>query len=197
MGNSKHDKWKKQQLNIIDEMTKVARSVGKSIAQLAPWTEFEMAADISELPDDQIFLNSRYQVNVRTRKAPPPFGAYAELSIKTRDKVAYHDWRDFQRIKNELIGPEFEAVELYPAESRLVDTSNQYFLFCFRRFKFPFGFDERLVSETEFNGSRQRPFENKPADLADPEDFKKLIEEEFKRRGLELEVIRGKEAKAT
>jgi hypothetical protein len=36
-----------------------------------------------------------------------------------------HDWRDLQRIKNQLVGPECEAVELYPAESRKVDTANQ------------------------------------------------------------------------
>jgi len=50
------------------------------------------------------------------------------LSIKRLDKHPVRDWRHFQRIKNELIGEENEAVELYPAQSRLVDTTNQYHL---------------------------------------------------------------------
>ena len=40
-----------------------------------------------------------------------------------------------------------EAVELYPAESRLVDNANQWHLWCVTGFRFPFGFAERLVSE--------------------------------------------------
>jgi len=52
------------------------------------------------------------------------------LSIKRHDKEAFHDWRVFQRIKNAILGEEWEGVEIYPAESRLVDTCNQYHLFC-------------------------------------------------------------------
>jgi hypothetical protein len=32
-----------------------------------------------------------------------------------------HDWGDLQRIKNAILGPSCEAVELYPACDRLVD----------------------------------------------------------------------------
>jgi hypothetical protein len=42
------------------------------------------------------------------------------------DGQAIHDWRELQRIKNEIVGDEIEAVELYPAESRLLDTANWY-----------------------------------------------------------------------
>lgn len=38
-------------------------------------------------------------------------------------------WRDGQRIKNELIGPERTAIEIYPPESQLVDSANMYHLF--------------------------------------------------------------------
>lgn len=38
------------------------------------------------------------------------------LSIKRLSKGVVHDWRELQRIKNELTHPECEAVELYPAE---------------------------------------------------------------------------------
>lgn len=127
----------------------------------------------------RVFLNSIYQVQVEWIECPPPFGHCAYLSIKTLDKSPRHDWRELQRIKTELIGEEVEAIELYPAESRVVDTANQYHLFCFPRLetdghKFPFGFDARIISEGSSvgisetgKGSRQRDFrpELKPDDV--------------------------------
>jgi hypothetical protein len=60
-------------------------------------------------------------------------------------------WQDFQRIKNELVGEEREAVELYPAESRLIDTSNAWHLWCPPEgTEWPFGwFRGRLVYDYE------------------------------------------------
>ena len=48
------------------------------------------------------------------------------LSIRRTDRAPCRDWRHFQQIKNQLCGPEREGVELYPAESRVVDTANQF-----------------------------------------------------------------------
>ncbi len=55
-----------------------------------------------------------------------------------------------------------EAVELYPAESRKVDTANQYWLWCFRsdKVRFPIGFQERAVTDVPLGKSVQRPFED-------------------------------------
>lgn len=52
------------------------------------------------------------------------------LSIKLNKKEKMKDFRQLQIIKNLLLGPEVEAVELYPAESRLKDAANQYHLWC-------------------------------------------------------------------
>lgn len=91
------------------------------------------------------------------------------LSIRDLDSTtAVHDWRVLQSIKNALAGPEWEAVELYPAESRLVDQANQYHLWCFPE-QLPFGFQERVVMTAKENdraqalldtglSGRQRPF---------------------------------------
>lgn len=88
------------------------------------------------------------------------------LSIKRLDRDTIHDWRDLQRIKNELIGAEHEAVELYSAESRLVDTTNQYHLWVLSDPKaaFPFGWTSRLVSDKASVGmARQRSRQEFPA----------------------------------
>lgn len=119
----------------------------------------------------ELYINSRYQVAVRREET----GAM-HLSIHRLDKQPIHDWRDLQRIKNEIAGPEAEAIELYPAESRLVDIANETHLWVFvPGFVLPIGWRERLVSEAESHGSRQRPFEDKPTDLMSAEELLRRI----------------------
>lgn len=103
-----------------------------------PWTPFVgmplTPEEINQYPastaPEKVYENSRYQVFQRTTEAE---GAQTviQLAIRNKDGSARHDWREFQRIKNELLGREAEAVELYPAESRLTDTRNEFHLFCF------------------------------------------------------------------
>lgn len=114
----------------------------------------------------EIWRNSRYQVLVHDRPSPPDSGnwpAMIWLSIKRRDKEPIHDWRDLQRIKNDLIGPEHEAMELYPAESRVVDTANQIHLWVLAdpTIKFPVGFTHGIRHDgPSVFGEKQRPFED-------------------------------------
>lgn len=120
----------------------------------------EATREVERLKLQEIWINSIYQVNILRLKPNETKGPeLIHLSIKRRDKDTCHDWRDFQRIKNELVGPEFEAVELYPAESRLVDTANQYHLWVINdpTFRWPFGFGERLVIKESGGGATQRP----------------------------------------
>lgn len=58
-------------------------------------------------------------------------GGWHHLSIRRFDKAACRDWRHFQWIKNEICGAEREAIEVFPAESRLMDASNQYHLWVY------------------------------------------------------------------
>jgi hypothetical protein len=109
----------------------------------------------------EIWINDLYQVQVR------PYDNMGLLHINIRRRDGAHDirdWRHFQRIKNEILGPESEAVELYPAESRLHDTSNKFHLWGYRNdsFRFPIGFDKRDVRDGgkgELPGMRQRPLD--------------------------------------
>lgn len=116
---------------------------------------------------EEVWKNSRYQVLViREVEQDAGFPKLIWLSIKRLDKQPIHDWRDLQRIKNELVGADHEAVELYPAESRLTDTSNQFHLWVLAQpgLRFPFGFtDGRNVMAGSNGKSRQRPFETETA----------------------------------
>jgi hypothetical protein len=82
---------------------------------------------------DEVWNNDVYSVNVRF-KPDRVFGTregMIQLGISALNGAARHDWREFQAIKNQLAGVECEAFELYPAESRLLDPSNYYTLWCF------------------------------------------------------------------
>tara|TARA_R110000824_G_scaffold14986_9_gene63448 strand:- start:44 stop:619 length:576 start_codon:yes stop_codon:yes gene_type:complete len=52
------------------------------------------------------------------------------LSIRRIDDPSIYacDWRDMQAIKNDLCSPIREAVEIYPSEERVHDTSNVFHL---------------------------------------------------------------------
>lgn len=132
--------------------------LGKACAlheQRPEWTPFEeidrptLVGMGQEIFDNARFYhNSRYHVVVREYEPVDADAAtLVHLSIRNNDRSTERDWRDFQRIKDELVGPEEEAVELYPATSRLVDTSNQYHLWCVQGVAWPFGFHERLVMD--------------------------------------------------
>lgn len=115
----------------------------------------------------RILVNSRYQVQVH-EVPESALGPLVWLSLKRHDLAPLRDWRDLQRLKNEILGPDVEAVELYPAESRLVDMGNQYHLWALARGeRFPFGFQARSVTEEALPGGAQRPWprEVRPPDL--------------------------------
>ncbi len=98
---------------------------------------------------DYSFANSRYQVLVNFEAAPgwPPV---VHLKIKAHDKRCVRDWRDMQRIKNEICGTEAEGVELYPAEKRLVDEVNEFHIFVLHPATgFPFGHEHRATATPE------------------------------------------------
>jgi len=92
--------------------------------------------------EGNIWLNDTYQVVERRFWNEALKRPMVHLSIKRRDREIIRDWRDLQEIKNELVGPDCEAVELFPDETRLVDTSNQYHLWALAEpgLHFPFGF---------------------------------------------------------
>ena len=120
-------------------------------------TEDEIEKEIQRELNGKIFVNSLYQVAVYNNSPDIIW-----LSIKRRDKSPAKDWRHFQRIKNELVGAEHEAMEIYPAESRLVDTANQYHLWVFKdpSFRIPIGFNRgRKIMDSgqaERTGAKQR-----------------------------------------
>jgi len=115
---------------------------------------------------DALYLSEFYQVAID--KDPPhafPGVVMWHLSIKRIDKEPIMDWRDLQAIKSQLCGDEAEALQLFPAESRCVDTSNQYHLWVFMRSgtqrlpRIPCGWTKGMVIDeaaSATSGAKQR-----------------------------------------
>ena len=131
--------------------------------QEAPWTEFKFDKMNGKA---KVMVNSRYIVHVyppvqQTEGWPP----IIHISIRHITNLAITDFRDFQRIKTELVHPDAEAMQMYPAESRLVDTCNQYHLWVFAPYSedmdwptIPVGyFYGRDVADDAPDGCNQRP----------------------------------------
>tara|TARA_B100001013_G_C24485330_1_gene392930 strand:+ start:112 stop:702 length:591 start_codon:yes stop_codon:yes gene_type:complete len=82
------------------------------------------------------------------------------LSIKTHDRSPCDDWREFQDIKNQLCGEECEGFQIYPRESELMDTANQFHMLVFPKgLRFGFGLREKRSvhnSGVEKAGGKQR-----------------------------------------
>lgn len=96
----------------------------------------------------EVYINDVYQVAVYDRTNPKT--NIIHLSIKRIDRQTIHDWRHLQEIKNQLVGPTHEAIELYPSEERRVDAANQYHLWVFKdpTYRFPIGFPTRCVKDS-------------------------------------------------
>lgn len=74
------------------------------------------------------------------------------VSFKRNDRAAARDWREFMAIKNDLVGLDREAVEIYPSEFNLVDAANEYHLWIYPRgFMCEMGFEESEILEG-YNG---------------------------------------------
>lgn len=125
---------------------------------------YEQAVRYMEnIKDEKYYVNDQYQVHVSKPHSQPGWPDTIHLSIKRLDKEPLHDWRDLQEIKNMLVGPENEAVEIYPSESRLVDMANQYHLWVFAdsSVRIPIGWTTRMVATPEQAaqcGAKQRAY---------------------------------------
>lgn len=51
-------------------------------------------------------------------------------------------WAELQRTKNQILGEEILAIQIYPKTSKLVDQANMYHLWAFHDPEFELGVDE-------------------------------------------------------
>ena len=112
----------------------------QEVRELTGMSEQQAKERVRLLSRQEVWANNLYQVNVEHADPKETGGVgFAHLIIRRLDRRAVRDWRHFQTIKNELIGPECEAVELYPAERHLIDAKDHYHLWAFTSPEHSFG----------------------------------------------------------
>ena len=115
----------------------------------------------------KIYANDIYSVSLRVGvedKVCQTREGITQLGIWSHDGTARHDWRDMQAIKNQLVGEEVEGFELFPAESRHLDPSNYYSIWCFPGLKrIRVGQDERRIFDIDESWSPQRRLATQPS----------------------------------
>lgn len=109
----------------------------------------EAAKDrIAWLKSQSVWVNNLYQVNVEY--LPDDM---AHVTIRRLDKQPIHNWVHFQRIKNQVLGEDCEAVEIFPKERDLVDAKHHYHLWGYRKGDktFGLGFTGRNVDPSRYS----------------------------------------------
>jgi hypothetical protein len=157
-------KWKPLEHAVLNKSSPHIQTVIKLQMETDGSTREEAIAKLEAYEANCTYwVNELYQVQVRPFYCEEWHSEMKHLNIRRRDGAAIFDWRHRQMIKNQLLDNECEAMELYPAESRLNDTSNKYHLFGFidPKVRFPFGIDngKRDVITEEVRsppGMRQR-----------------------------------------
>jgi len=147
----------------IDRKAATCKRMIKEMTTGYGMTRKAARAMIKETTPDVLFINDLYVVSV-FKNEPHGFGPDVpvwHLSIRRQDREAIHDWRHFQEIKNQICGNEREGLELYPAESRLLDAANQYHLYVIMQdgAQVPVGYQTGGTDERNIGKSQQRKFD--------------------------------------
>lgn len=162
----------------MKKLTKKERKALKRLKQFQPLVYMGKVSTRSY--DDnsgcmQVHTSDHYQNNIYDVFVSGQPKSHRHILVKRRDNRPSRDWRHFQRIKNETVGEESEAVELYPAESRLVDATNQFHLWVMPEGAWvPVGFDNgrNVTNDAYLPKNKQRPYRVNPEDnqLIMPQD---------------------------
>ena len=84
---------------------------------------------LNDLMSDETWGNDRYTVNLHFLGGDRD--GFVEMAVHNHNRTPHVPWRHLQQIKNEILGSDREAVQLFPAEDRLVDTANEYWLYVY------------------------------------------------------------------
>lgn len=114
------------------------------------WSEAEREFHQQSYGITAMWLNTYYMVTVRDRGIHEGYGNVVSLTILQHNGDIRRDWREWQQIKNQIVGSEWTAIEVYPPESQLVDNGNTFHLWCFRT-PLPFGLNHGAGRQIAFH----------------------------------------------
>ena len=110
----------------------LARALSRNMQKSKKWVPLTLEIPRDAVTGSEVWQNPWYDVRVSRFADGWPIGGgpWARIGISCDDGEPRHDWRVFQKIKNQIVGDEWWAIEIYPAESQLIDPSNYYLLFA-------------------------------------------------------------------
>lgn len=122
-------------------------------AQTLAWMQGKLDADLAvgaEFWRNNLYLVMKGDAHALGMLPPGMFPPMWWLRVFRRDgkRMRAGHWSTLQRIKNELVGPLHEGVELYPEERRLADGEHSYHLWVFKEptTRFWFGLPDQLTT---------------------------------------------------
>lgn len=142
-------RWKRIERPVVDE-----RAVSKAAAQLKASNERASIAWVLDYHSRLLKAGAQFWRSPEYLVVIVDAGAVLQPEHRVRSpdlwwlRIYRHDgkrirnhWSEMQRIKNELVGPEHQGVEIYPPESLLQDGENSYHLWVFKDAdtRLPFG----------------------------------------------------------
>jgi hypothetical protein len=98
---------------------KMHREMGKNKWLIKDWQAMKFLCNENDETGTgtvDIYANNLYTCLLRNNQP-----GITWLSIKRNDAAPIHSWQHLQQIKNDICGEDREAIELYPAMSRIVD----------------------------------------------------------------------------
>jgi hypothetical protein len=116
-------------------MRRLSEQQGRRL-QAKEWNEFKDVTTeaiqkhltlnpFSPFRPDSVFQNNKYIVQVfKNRLRNEKY--YTKVMVRRSDAEPVYSWQDLFRIKNEIFGPEIEAIQFMPKVSELVDDANLY-----------------------------------------------------------------------
>lgn len=111
---------------VVDEPGEV-KVIGVTVQRGVPQTQ------LTYPPNRERWENAEYSIFLDKNEIQTSYlGCFWHLGIRRKDQQPANDWRDLQAIKSALVGPEYEAIELFPAESRVMDVANETHIYVLR-----------------------------------------------------------------
>lgn len=92
---------------------------------------------------DEVWMNDLVLVQVNRSHYVDEWGIETDhLFVVSTDRKPIRKWGWLQRVKNEVVGPQRQAVEMFPKESELVDVGDVYHLWVLPEGReLPFNFE--------------------------------------------------------
>ncbi len=117
------------------QMMRASRAVGRGLMKLdwSPWEDVSnelerMRTRAGKDPKSFIGAWKNNHFVIQLYRQSTAVGDARLMMIRRNDEQPGVSWAMKQRIKNELLGPEVVAIEVFPAESELVDDAHMYHL---------------------------------------------------------------------